>query len=137
VPVTANSPNRECIAIAKLIMEKSEELSSLFKSLTADNPDEMITKDNVIAMLEVTIPEDKAKLFADLIFTAFDKDHDGTIDFQEFMMATNCSTTTMLEEKLHWVFQMYDKDGSKSIQLGEMVEIFGMLYLHYQTGHIY
>ena len=129
MPVTAHSPSRECIAIAKLIMEKSEELSSLFKSLKADHPDGMITKENVIAMLKLTIPEDKAEIIADLIFTAFDKDRDGTIDFHEFMMATNCSTTTMLEEKLHWVFQMYDKDGSNSIQLGEMVEIFSMIYL--------
>ena len=110
-------------------MEKSEELSSLFKTLTADNPDGMITKENVITMLTVSIPEDKAEIVADLIFTAFDKDRNGTIDFKEFMLATNCSTTTMLEEKLHWVFQMYDKDGSNSIQLGEMVEIFSTLYL--------
>ena len=110
-------------------MEKSAELSSLFKTLTAENPDGMITKENVITMLTVTLPEDKAEIVADLIFTAFDKDRNGTIDFKEFMLATNCSTTTMLEEKLHWVFQMYDKDGSNSIQLGEMVEIFSTLYL--------
>ena len=35
----------------------------------------------------------------------------------------------MLEEKLHWVFKMYNKDWSNSIQLVEMVEIFSMLYL--------
>ena len=45
-------------------------------------------------------------------------------------MAPNCINTTILEERLHWVFQMYDKDGSDSIQLGKMVEIFTMLYLY-------
>ena len=110
-------------------MDKSEEVASSLDNLEEDAHDGLITKENVINMLKVTIPEDKAEMVADLIFTAFDKDKVGTIDFEEFMMATNCINTTMLEEKLHWVFQMYDKDGSDSIQLGEMVEIFSTLYL--------
>ena len=56
-------------------MEKSDELTSLFKTLTAANPDGTITKENVITMLTVTLPDDKAEIVADLIFTAFDKLH--------------------------------------------------------------
>ena len=87
---------------------------------------------------------------ADLIFTAFDKvmentawshpivticvsdyqDQNGWIDFNEFIIATHCSATSSPKDKLHWVFQMYDKDKSKTIQLGEMVELFGTLYLN-------
>ena len=110
-------------------MKKSEELSLLLKCLNEENPDGRITKDNMIDLLKVSIAHEKAEIVANLIFTAFDKDGVGTIDFQELMMATNCINTTMLEEKLHWVFLMYDKDGSDSIQLGEMVEMFSMLYL--------
>ena len=94
-----------------------------------DKQDGLITKQNVIDMLKVTVEHEKAAMVADLIFSAFDKAGVGAIDFNEFMMATSCINTQMLEEKLHWVFQMYDKDGSNSIQLGEMVEIFSMLYL--------
>ena len=37
--------------------------------------------------------------------------------------------TSSPADKLHWVFQMYDKDNSNTIQLSEMVELFGTLYL--------
>ena len=91
-------------------MEITEELSSFLKSLNEENLDGMITKDNIVDLLKVTLADEKAEIVANLIFTAFDKDGEGTIDFQELMMATSCinSNTTMLEEKLHWVFQMYN-----------------------------
>ena len=67
------------------------------------------------------------------------------IYFNEFIIATHCSATSSPADKLHWVFQMYDKDQSQTIQvpgagvagvimlpfqLGEMVELFGTLYLN-------
>ena len=58
------------------------------------------------------------------------QDQNGWIDFNEFIIATHCSATSSPADKLHWVFQMYDKDKSKTIQLGEMVELFGTLYLN-------
>ena len=32
--------------------------------------------------------------------------------FQEFLMATNMSNPGSAEEKLKWIFEMYDEDGS-------------------------
>ena len=70
------------------------------------------------------------QIVADLVFTAFDKDKDGWIDFNEFIIATHCTATSSPKDKLHWVFQMYDTDKSQTIQLGEMVELFGTLYIN-------
>ena len=81
-------------------------------------------------MLTFIFPRDNGKIIADLIFGTFDKDKNGWIDFNEFIIATHCTATSSPEDKLHWVFQMYDKDGSNSIQLSEMVELFGTLYLN-------
>jgi Ca2+-binding EF-hand superfamily protein len=57
------------------------------------------------------------------------RDQNGRIDFNEFIIATHCTATSSPADKLHWVFQMYDKDNSNTIQLSEMVELFGTLYL--------
>ena len=48
--------------------------------------------------------------------------------FQEFMLATDMTSSGSPEEKLRWAFKMYDKDGSGSIELKEMVEIVSTLY---------
>jgi len=95
-----------------------------------DCPDGMLTKEKVLEMLTFILPRENGKIVADMIFTAFDKDQNGWIDFNEFIIATHCSATSSPADKLHWVFQMYDKDQSQTIQLGEMVELFGTLYLN-------
>ena len=47
---------------------------------------------------------------------------------QEFMLATDMTSSGSPEEKLRWAFKMYDKDASGSIELREMVEIVSTLY---------
>jgi len=101
-----------------------------WREFTMDCPDGMLTKEKVLSMLTFILPRDNGQIVADLIFTAFDKDRNGWIDFNEFIIATHCSATSSPADKLHWVFQMYDKDKSQTIQLGEMVELFGTLYLN-------
>ena len=101
-----------------------------FREFIMDCPDGLLTKEKVLSMLMIILPRENGQIVADLIFTAFDKDKNGWIDFNEFIIATHCTATSSPKDKLHWVFQMYDKDKSQTIQLGEMVELFGTLYLN-------
>ena len=48
-------------------------------------------------------------IVADLIFTNFDTDGNGWIDFSEFLLAHHCINSSTSEDKLRMVFQMYDK----------------------------
>ena len=100
-----------------------------FREFIMDCPEGILTKVKVMEMLTIILPRDNGKIIADLIFSTFDKDKNGWIDFNEFIIATHCTATSSPEDKLHWVFQMYDTDGSNSIQLSEMMELFGTLYI--------
>merc|ERR1719189_2985335 len=74
------------------------------------------------------LPVENAKVFVEQIFRIFDKDGNGSIDFKEFMLATDMTASGTPEEKLRWAFKMYDKDDSGTIELPEMIEIIGTLY---------
>jgi len=106
------------------------DIKEWFREFIMDCPEGILTKAKVMEMLTFILPSENGKIIADLIFGTFDKDKNGWIDFNEFIIATHCTATSSPEDKLHWVFQMYDTDGSNSIQLSEMMEMFGTLYLN-------
>ena len=86
-----------------------EEIQEWFREFLMDCPDGILTKTKVVEMLSHILPIENGKIVADLIFSTFDQDRSGWIDFNEFIIATHCTANVSLEEKLQWVFQLYDK----------------------------
>ena len=115
-----------------------------------DNPDGLLTKVKMLDMysqgnmscfydshtvgsnsFHSVLSVAKANMFVDSIFSKYDTDNDGHIDFkvkeffidfqfnrsmnQEFMLATNSSENETAEEKLRWAFKVYDKDSSGKV----------------------
>ena len=94
-----------------------------------DCPDGRMTREKMQIMFSSIIPEgDAGGQFLEQLFRIFDKDGDGSIDFKEFMIATDMTSCGDPEEKLRWAFRMYDKDGSGEIDIDEMVDIFSLMY---------
>ena len=86
-----------------------EEIQEWFREFLMDCPDGILTKTKVVEMLSKILPVENGEIVADLIFSTFDQDRSGWIDFNEFIIATYCTANVSLEEKLQWVFQLYDK----------------------------
>merc|ERR1711915_690645 len=58
----------------------------------------------------------------------FDTDKNGFIDFKEFLLAIDVTSTGSPEDKLKWAFRMYDVDGNGWIDLVEMTVIVRSIY---------
>ena len=69
------------------------------------------------------LPVGNAKLFVDQIFRIFDKDGNGTIDFKEFMMATDMTASGSPEEKLRQ--DQCDHIRPSFTTLANILKIFG------------
>lgn len=105
-----------------------QEIKEWYRGFKQDCPDGQLSKEKILEMYTMILPAGNAKVFVEQIFRIFDKDGNGSIDFKEFMLATDMTASGSPEEKLRWAFKMYDKDGSGSIELKEMTEIIGTLY---------
>ena len=86
-----------------------DEIREWFREFLVDCPEGILTKEKVSEMLSSILPHDNVRVVTDLIFSTFDKDKNDFIDFNEFLIATHCTATSSPEDKLRWVFQLYDK----------------------------
>ena len=107
-----------------------KELRKQFRAFVKDCPNGLLEKPKVISMLMNILPEANVKILAEQIFTLYDKDKKGSINFKNFITATHFLAESSIESKLHLVFQLCDTDRSSRIQLKEMVGLFGTFYIN-------
>ena len=103
-----------------------------------DCPDGQLGKDKILDMYSMILPVGNAKLFVDQIFRIFDKDGNGTIDFKEFMMATDMTASGSPEEKLRSVdgggFLFFGPSGDGFTGTAWRLPICD--FFHFPTTHI-
>merc|ERR1711915_1150866 len=106
----------------------SDTIVEWHKGFMEDCPDGRMDRVKMQKMFASVIPGGEAgDQFLEQLFRIFDKDGDGSIDFKEFMIATDMTSSGDPEEKLRWAFRMYDKDASGEIDQDELVEIFCLM----------
>ncbi|ELT95991.1 hypothetical protein CAPTEDRAFT_223245 [Capitella teleta] len=104
------------------------EIRDLYKKFTKDCPNGQMTVEEFKAMYETLFPEGDSGQFADHVFKAYDKDGNGVIDFQEFILTVSIASKGSIDEKLRWAFNMYDLDGNGYITKAEVHEMFKSIF---------
>ena len=62
-------------------------------------------------------------IYLHIKFRVFDDDNSGTMDFTEYMMAINATSLNPPEDKLNWMFDVFDKDGGGTISSDEIKDL--------------
>ena len=90
----------------------------------ADCPHGYMTRRQFVSMYRSLCPKVDAECFARHIFRAFDLDRSNTVDFREFLVGLSItSTTSSLQTKLEWLFQVFDIDGNGLLTREECSEV--------------
>ena len=71
---------------------------------------------------------DQVDFLSDSIFRVFDEDNSGTMDFSEYMLAINATSLDSPEDKLKWMFDVFDKDGGGTISVDEIESLLQGLF---------
>ena len=69
-------------------------------------PDGFLSKSQLHAMYSRILPKEDPTMIVGHLFRIFDRDNSGTIDFSEFVLATDITTSGEPEEKLRWTFRV-------------------------------
>merc|ERR1711910_109220 len=99
-----------------------------YKGFKQDCPDGKLTKDAFMKIYSKCFSGGSAKDFCDHVFRTFDSDKNGFIDFKEFLLAIDVTSSGTPEQKLNWAFKMYDVDENGMIDLNEMTRLVKSIF---------
>jgi Ca2+-binding EF-hand superfamily protein len=109
----------------------TKELQDFFKKFKKDYPDGKINKQQFVKLYQNMFETDDdgdATEFCGHVFRQYDTDHNGFIDFREYVTTLSIASKGTPKEKLHWAFQLYDTDNSGYLTEHEIVEILSSIY---------
>lgn len=85
-----------------------------FKRFVDECPEGVLTKSDLHTMYAKILPSEDPTVIINHLFRIFDSDNNGTIDFKEFVLATNITTSGAPEEKLKWTFKVSNFSAMRS-----------------------
>merc|ERR1711892_11661 len=99
-----------------------------YKGFKQDCPDGRLNPEAFMKIYSKCFPMWNATEFCDHLFRTFDTDKNGFVDFKEFLLAIDVTSSGTPEEKLNCAFSMYDVDGNGGIDLVEMTSLVQSIY---------
>lgn len=100
------------------------ELRTLMRTWLADHPGGTASKDEVMSyfsgMSETMEREDRVLVLS--ILTSLDRNHDGTIDFREFVLGLSVLLRGGRQQKIEFIFHALDADNDNSLSKRELKE---------------
>ena len=81
-------------------------ISEWYKGFKQDCPDGKLNQEAFMKIYSKCFPMGNATEFCDHVFRTFDTDKNGFIDFKEFLLAIDVTSSGTPEEKLNWAYRL-------------------------------
>merc|ERR1712062_836959 len=85
-----------------------EKITEFYRGFKQDCPEGKLTPAAFLSIYSKCLPKLNAKKFCEHIFGTFDVDNNGLIDFKEFLLAIDVTSSGSPEKKLSWAFRTSD-----------------------------
>jgi Ca2+-binding EF-hand superfamily protein len=125
----SNELNPKEIIMLKSNTQYSEsEIREWHANFLRDCPNGKLNKKQFIDMYKKFLKHDTADAFCKLAFSAFDTNHDGSIDFDEFLLCIAATSQGDLDHRLEVVFDICDSSDDGQIDRKELANMISVMY---------
>ena len=106
--------------ISKIMDPKTFQLEESVFNLMDSNCDGVLTKREIMGILQKEMPIEEAEMYCDVIMENADSDKNGYLDYTEFLRATIHTSKICTKENLLQAFKYFDENGNGVIEVNEL-----------------
>jgi len=105
-----------------------QELQVMYRGFKQECPTGIVNEDTFKEIYAQFFPQGDTTAYAHYVFKMFDLQHNGTINFEDFVRSLSVLARGSLMEKLQWTFSLYDINGDGVITKDELLSIVSSIY---------
>ncbi|XP_046454095.1 Kv channel-interacting protein 1-like [Daphnia pulex] len=111
-----------------------KEIQLIYRGFKQECPNGVVDEQSFKEIFVQFFPQGDASQYAHYVFKTFKNGGTGTIKFEDFLQSLSQASRGTIQEKLRWIFGLYDLNGDGYISKSEMTSvamaIFDMLGRH-------
>uniref|UniRef100_A0A1I8GUW2 EF-hand domain-containing protein n=1 Tax=Macrostomum lignano TaxID=282301 RepID=A0A1I8GUW2_9PLAT len=114
------------VSLASLVQRTrftSQELKAIYRRFKSECPYGLMQEEVLERILAQIFPLGNAHTFAHFVFCGFDRGRTGSVSFEQFALCLNTLLKGSREERLGWIFNMYDTNKDGEINRREVFEV--------------
>ena len=115
-------------ALMKTSGMNKEQVKDAFDSFVLEHPNGKLKRKDFRDMMTKAIPKKDARKMEKHVFRMYDDNHDGVIDFTEFMLVFHILSEGTPEDVLTKIFRVFDVNGDGAISVKEMSKLIKDMY---------
>ncbi|GLH14807.1 Frequenin-1 [Gryllus bimaculatus] len=122
-------------AISRATKFSREEIRCVYRAFKQECPSGAITEATFKNIYQKFFPLGDSSQYAHYVFSALDKEQNGTITFGNFMLGLSMVVKGSVQERLRWAFTLYDVNHDGCITRQEMLDVISAIYNLMGTSH--
>merc|ERR1712198_457691 len=115
-------------ALMKTSGMNKEQVKDAFDSFVLEHPNGKLKRKDFRDMMTKAIPKKDARKMEKHVFRMYDDNHDGVIDFTEFILVFHILSEGTPEDVLTKIFRVFDVNGDGAISVKEMNKLIKDMY---------
>ncbi|XP_044010535.1 Kv channel-interacting protein 2-like isoform X1 [Aphidius gifuensis] len=105
-----------------------KEIQLIYRGFKQECPTGLVDEEAFKQIFSQFFPQGDASHYAHYVFNTMKRKPSGKISFEEFLTILSKVSRGSVEEKLQWIFGLYDLDGDGLISKTEMMDVVGSIY---------